>query len=145
MTRSRATRTKQKTKRKRNDGGSAASSPVKDKYPPQRLAGLMPAWKSGESGNPAGRAIGSRNKLSEAFIAAVGEAWERHGAACLEWLAANDKPTFVHVALALIPKQAKLDVEQVQKPIYLISDRPLTDDEWAAKWCRDENQRAFTE
>lgn len=32
---------------------------------------LMPAWKPGQSGNPAGRPKGSRNKLGEAFIEAL--------------------------------------------------------------------------
>ena len=36
---------------------------------PQKHRGLREPWKPGESGNPAGRPKGSRNKLSEEFVA----------------------------------------------------------------------------
>lgn len=34
----------------------------------RRLANLAPAWKPGQSGNPAGRPKGARAKLGEAFL-----------------------------------------------------------------------------
>ena len=38
---------------------------------PQKHRGLREPWKPGESGNPAGRPKGSRNKLGEEFITEV--------------------------------------------------------------------------
>lgn len=37
--------------------------------------GLKPAWQQGQSGNPAGRPRGSRNKLGEAFLADLHADW----------------------------------------------------------------------
>lgn len=45
-----------------------------------RTVGLMPPWKPGQSGNPAGRPKGSRSKLSEAFFKALMEDFEKRGA-----------------------------------------------------------------
>ena len=36
-------------------------------------------FKPGESGNPAGRLVGSRNKLIEKFCADLLEHWQEHG------------------------------------------------------------------
>ena len=104
-------------------------------------------WKPGQSGNPdtqfkpgvvanpAGRPMGARSRLNDAFLEALGEAWVKHGPAALEWLAQNDKTTFVQVVSSLIPRNAKLDVELAAKPIYVIADRPMTNDEWVKEYC----------
>ncbi len=89
-------------------------------------------FQAGQSGNPAGRPLGARSRLSEAFLAAFFEAWEKHGAEALLWVAKNDQSTFVRAAAALVPKH--VDVA-VNSPLYIIADRPLTDQEWEAKFC----------
>ena len=40
-------------------------------------------WRPGESGNPAGRPRGSRNKLAEDFVAALYDDFRDHGAAAI--------------------------------------------------------------
>ena len=51
---------------------------------PKRYRGLREPWKPGESGNPAGRPKGSRNKLGEEFITEIYNDWCQHGAAALK-------------------------------------------------------------
>jgi hypothetical protein len=56
-----------------------------------------------------GRGIGSRAKLAESFIDDCYEAWQRHGVASLEKLAATDVAAFCKLISGLLP--AKLDVD----------------------------------
>ena len=67
-------------------------------------------WQPGQSGNPAGRPRGSRNRLSEAFLADLREAWERHGARALETCALEDPSGFVRTVAGLMPRHVDLNV-----------------------------------
>ncbi len=49
------------------------------------------AWKPGQSGNPAGRPVGSRNRLSEKFIADLAEHWQANGEAALNATLEKDR------------------------------------------------------
>jgi Family of unknown function (DUF5681) len=73
-----------------------------------RTRGLRP-WKEGQSGNPAGRPKGMRNKFTEAFWVDFFGAWEKHGTAALEKTAANDPAIFVRCAASLMPKELKVE------------------------------------
>jgi hypothetical protein len=63
---------------------------------------------AGNSGG--GRKPGSRNKLSEAFVADVQASWEKHGAEVLERVAREEPGTYLRVVAALMPKDVRLDV-----------------------------------
>ena len=95
-----------KAKRKAADGDLTPSRGRKTPYTKERLAGLQPAWEPGQSSNPAGRPLGARSRLSEAFIATVAAEFDRRGTACLRQLDARD---FVQVVVALVPRSAKID------------------------------------
>jgi len=43
-----------------------------------------PHWRPGQSGNPKGRPIGSRNKLNEKFILALHDDFAKHGPAVID-------------------------------------------------------------
>ena len=72
--------------------------------------GLRPPWKPGESGNPAGRPKGSRNKLSEEFIAEVYADWCEHGAAAIQTVRETRPDVYVKVVASLLPRQVQAEV-----------------------------------
>lgn len=79
----------------------------------------------GQSGNPAGRPKGSRNKLADGFLADYLAEWEANGRAALAHVAANDPSTFVRVAASLMPKEAEITLRTVIA-------KELNDDELAS-------------
>jgi hypothetical protein len=58
-----------------------------------------------QSGNPAGRPIGSRNKLSESFIAELFADFEQHGAAAIVAMRAANPTAYIRVIAGYCPKR----------------------------------------
>jgi hypothetical protein len=71
---------------------------------------LAPPWQPGQSGNPAGRPRGSRNRLSESFLSDFHTVWEGEGLEAIRRCARNDPSTFVRVAASLLPHDINLNV-----------------------------------
>ena len=66
-------------------------------------------WKPGQSGNPAGRPKGSRNKLEESFLSDLLTDWEGHGAEAIAAAREEDPVSYVKIAASLMPKQVDTD------------------------------------
>lgn len=77
--------------------------------PKQRTIGIP--WKPGQSGNPAGRPRGSRNKLADAFIADLKTVWEEDGIDALRRAAREDAVGFIRVVAGLMPRSLDLNID----------------------------------
>jgi len=62
-------------------------------------------WKPGQSGNPAGRKPGDRNKFGAHFISDFYADWVQHGAAAIEKLRLEGPKDYVKVAASLLPRE----------------------------------------
>jgi uncharacterized protein DUF5681 len=71
-----------------------------------------PTWQKGQSGNPAGRPLGSRNKIAEnvltSFSLVTGEDAERS----LRELRDSDPGKFWQIAASLLPREVAMTVQQ---------------------------------
>jgi hypothetical protein len=65
-------------------------------------------WRPGQSGNPAGRPKGSRNKLAEDFVAALYDDFDLYGAAAIAACRASSPETYVRVIASLVPKDVHI-------------------------------------
>ena len=66
---------------------------------------LAPPWQPGHSGNPAGRPLGSRSKLSERFLCDLHAHWEQHGTSVLERVSQERPDVFLRVMASVLPKE----------------------------------------
>ena len=80
-----------------------------NKQPKQLMA---TAWKPGQSGNPAGRPIGARQKIAEKLLSDIAEVWEASGKSVLERLAIEEPAALAKIAYGLLPREMLLNVQQ---------------------------------
>ena len=79
------------------------------------------AFKPGQSGNPAGRPKGSRNKLAETFLADVYAEWEIGGKQAIKKMAKDRSADFCRMVASLMPKELKVN----ENPFADLSDSEL--------------------
>lgn len=72
---------------------------------------LKPAWKPGQSGNPAGRPKGARSKLGEAFLKALQQDFAEHGAAVIERVRLTKPDAYLRIIAYLLPRDVNLNVD----------------------------------
>src|SRR6266576_4270167 len=78
--------------------------------PASQTRGLTP-WKPGQSGNPKGRPVGSRNKLATLVFDEALASFEKRGPAAFEELANKDPARYLILMAQLIPQHFKHEVE----------------------------------
>jgi hypothetical protein len=64
-----------------------------------------PQWQPGQSGNPKGRPIGSRNKLNEKFILALHDDFAKHGPAVIEKVRETRSEIYLKVIASILPRE----------------------------------------
>jgi hypothetical protein len=84
-------------------------------------------FEPGQSGNPAGRPKGSRNKLSEAFLKALAEDFEANGKEVVEKVRAERPQDYLKIIVAVMPTRT-----EIEKVVPARRACDMTDDELVA-------------
>ena len=90
--------------------------------------GNLKPWQPGQSGNPAGRAKGSRNKLSDAFLEDLLAAWEANGKTAIEAVIKDRPQDFLKVVASILPKE--IVAEATHRYVALLPEQPETVEQW---------------
>jgi hypothetical protein len=94
-----------------DESGSGQSHSAVNLHP-RKTDHLKAPWKPGESGNPAGRPLGSRNKLSESVIQDIAADWAVGGAETIARVRMTDPATNFRVVASILPKDVLVNVQQ---------------------------------
>ena len=65
-------------------------------------------WKPGQSGNPNGRPVGAKQRLSEDFVEALLKDFEKHGASAIEACRVEKPEAYLAVISRVLPKEVNL-------------------------------------
>ena len=84
-------------------------------------------FKPGQSGNPAGRPKGSRNRVSEKLLETLASDFDAHGKEVIEKVRSDRPADYLKIIASLVPKQMEIeDLRSHRKA------EDLSDDELAA-------------
>lgn len=72
---------------------------------PEKRTNIETRFKPGNNANPAGRPKGSRNKLSESFIARMHADFEQHGDTVIEAVRTESPGEYLRIIASIVPKQ----------------------------------------
>ena len=78
------------------------------------LANLKP-FQPGQSGNPKGRAKGTRHKIGEVFLEDMLTAWEARGKDAIERVIKDRPHEFIKAVVSLMPKEIEVKTTTVQE------------------------------
>ena len=86
--------------------------------PPERTGSKQTTrFKPGQSGNPAGRPKGARNRLGERFLDDLIDAWEQHGPTALVACATKEPAQFTKIVANILPKEVLLTALNVNATV----------------------------
>ena len=71
----------------------------------------MAKWQKGQSGNPRGRPLGTRHKISEVFLKDLLDDYAEHGAKAIVKLRENHPGRYIELIAKLLPQYKVVDVD----------------------------------
>lgn len=95
------------TSTKPSDTSPSAETPECGAKPDSK-GSLKPPWKRGQSGNPAGRPVGFRLKLTDRFMHDLFDAWQERGEEVITHLLENNPEVFFNAIVRLMPRHVRL-------------------------------------
>ncbi len=87
---------------------------------------MVAKFEPGQSGNPAGRPVGARAKLGEAFVAEMLADFLKHGRDAIKRVRVEKPDQYLKVIASLLPKEVNLSTAP--------SDEDLTNEELLARF-----------
>jgi hypothetical protein len=66
-------------------------------------------FAKGQSGNPAGKRRGARNRLSSELVYDFSEDWQKHGAGVIAKVRLADPVAYLSIATRLVPREFLID------------------------------------
>jgi hypothetical protein len=111
-----------KTEKKAAKDASAPTVKQQRQLSQASLANLKP-FQPGQSGNPKGRAKGSRNQLGEEFLSALYADFKEHGSDTIVKVREERPADYLKVVAGILPKELNVTTNAVEE---------MTDDELAA-------------
>lgn len=75
-------------------------------------------FKPGQSGNPAGRPLSSKHKISEKFITALTTDFEAHGEGVIEKVRSDKPDAYLKIVADLVPKDFNLGQDKPFKVVF---------------------------
>ena len=93
-------------------------------------ANLLPPYQKGQSGNPAGRPMHSRQKLTEKFIDDLSKFYEVEGASLIKRVADEQPAMLLQVVARLLPKDISLNVSGSIETELTIDQRTRIAEAW---------------
>jgi len=82
-------------------------------------------WKKGQSGNPAGRPKGARDKLSESIYREFLDDWVKHGASVVAKVREKKPELYLQAAIRLVPTSHEIAMDDVKHSISEFSPEEL--------------------
>jgi hypothetical protein len=74
------------------------------------------SWVAGQSGNPAGRPLGARQKIATQLLEDLQEVWQEKGKTILYRMAIEEPSRLAQIAYGILPKEAFVKVENAIDP-----------------------------